>query len=338
MTTDNPFDCAVFGDAAIAPETRAFNAQVLSILQTVPDWWVTGAAQVREARRLGVGPFPPPIMSPRAETRVVEASPGRSVPVRTIAPPTPAGVYLHIHGGGFVLGACDLQDQMLERIVAATGFACVSVEYRLAPEHPFPAGPDDCETAALWLASQAHAEFGTSVLTIGGESAGATLAAATLLRLRDRHQFRGFSGANLVYGSYDLSMTPSARQFGDERYVLRTIDIVKFMEAYLPTVDDRRSPDVSPLFADLRGMPQALFTVGTRDALLDDTLFMYARWVAAGNRAELAIYPGAVHGFTLFPSTLATAANARCDAFLAAPVEAAAHDGSLKPHATSCTP
>ena len=113
MTIDNPFDPALFADGAVAPETRAFNAQVLSVLQTLPDWWVTGAAQVREARRLGVGPFPAPVTSPRAETRVVEAAPGRSVAVRTIAPPTPAGVYLHIHGGGFVLGACDLQDEML---------------------------------------------------------------------------------------------------------------------------------------------------------------------------------------------------------------------------------
>src|SRR3954467_3291804 len=170
MPTDHPFDGAVFADAAIAPETRAFNAQVRAIFESIPDWWVVGAARVRAARARGEGPFPPPVTSPRAATRIVDVSPDRSVTVRIIAPPTPAGVYLHIHGGGFVPGACDLQDAMLERIVAATGFACVSVEYRLAPEHPFPAGPDDCETAALWLATHASAEFGTSVLTIGGES------------------------------------------------------------------------------------------------------------------------------------------------------------------------
>ena len=315
MAHDNPLDPALFTDAAIAPETRALNAQLLAVFAGIPDWWQVGAARVREARARGEGPFPPAAKSPRAEMRVVEAI-GRTVPLRVIAPSTPAGVYLHIHGGGFVLGACDLQDEMLERIVAATGFACVSVEYRLAPEHPSPAGPDDCEVGALWLATHANAEFGTGVLTIGGESAGATLAATTLLRLRDRHGFRGFAGANLVYGAFDLSMTPSQRQFGNERYVLRTIDILQFMEAYLPNVPDRRDADVSPLFADVRGLPPALFTVGTRDALLDDTLFMYTRWIAAGNRAELAIYPGGVHGFTLFPSSLATAANARCDAFL----------------------
>jgi acetyl esterase/lipase len=74
---------------------------------------------------------------------------------------------------------------------------------------------------------------------------------------------------------------------------------------------------ISPLYADLKGMPPALFTIGTRDALLDDSLFMYARWIAAGNQAELAIYPGGAHGFTAFPYTLGKEAHARMDDFLA---------------------
>jgi acetyl esterase len=114
---------------------------------------------------------------------------------------------------------------MLERVNEKAGLACVSVEYRLAPENPYPAPPDDCESAALWLAKNAKAEFGSDVLAIGGESAGATLAAVTLLRMRDRHGFTGFRAANLVYGAYDLSMTPSQKQFGNERLVLRTVDI-----------------------------------------------------------------------------------------------------------------
>jgi acetyl esterase len=219
-------------------------------------------------------------------------------------------------GGGWVLGGADMQDPKLERIADNTGLAVVSVDYRLAPEHPYPAGPDDCEAAALWLARNAKAEFGADVLTIGGESAGGHLAAITLLRLRDRHGFTGFSGANLVYGAYDLSLTPSQRLFGNERLVLRTIDFVQFVNAFLPTVTDRRQPDISPLYAPLHHMPPALFTVGTADALLDDTLFMYARWLAAGNAAELAIYPGGAHGFTLFPSALADQAAARMDDFL----------------------
>jgi acetyl esterase/lipase len=192
----------------------------------------------------------------------------------------------------------------------------VAVEYRLAPEHPYPAGPDDCEAAAAWLVQNGKKEFGTGVLTIGGESAGGHLTAVTILRMRDRHGYIGFRGANIVYGAFDLSMTPSQRQFGNTRLVLRTIDMQQFYNAFLPTITDRCVPDISPLYADLKGLCPALFSVGTKDALLDDTLFMHARWVAAGNRAELAVYPGGAHGFTLFPNNLSRAATTKMDAFL----------------------
>jgi acetyl esterase len=119
-----------------------------------------------------------------------------------------------------------------------------------------------------------------------------------------------------VYGAFDLSLTPSQRLFGNTRPVLRTIDMQQFYNAFLPTITDQRVPDISPLYADLKNLCPALFTVGTKDALLDDTLFMHARWVAAGNEAELAIYPGGAHGFTLFPNDLPKSATASMDAFL----------------------
>jgi acetyl esterase len=312
----DPLDPALFRPDAVTPETRALNQAMVQMLTPTTDWWVTGAEASRAARRRGDGPFPAPVMSPRAQTRSIPSKDGNSIALRVITPDRPRGVYLHIHGGGWVLGGADMQDPKLERIADNTGLAAVSVEYRLAPEHPYPAGPDDCEAAALWLARNAKAEFGSDVLTIGGESAGGHLAAVTLLRLRDRHGFTGFRGANLVYGAYDLSLTPSQRLFGDERLVLRTIDIVQFYNAFLPTITDRRVPDISPLYASLHHMPPALFTVGTADALLDDTLFMYARWLAAGNAAELVVYPGGAHGFTLFPSALADQAATRMDHFL----------------------
>ena len=312
----NPLDPGLFRADATAPETRALNEALVKLLTPMPDWWVTGAEAARAARRSGNGPFPPPVMSPRATVRNIAGRDGNAIPLRIIAPDNPRGVYLHIHGGGWVLGGADMQDPMLERIADNTGLAVVSVEYRLAPEQPYPAGPDDCESAALWLAHNGKAEFGSDVLTIGGELAGGHLAAVTLLRMRERHSFTGFRGANLVYGAYDLSMTPSQRMFGDERLVLRTIDIVQFYNAYLPTVTERRDPDISPLYARLHGMPPALFSVGTADALLDDTLFMHGRWLAAGNSAELAIYPGGAHGFTLFPNALAEQAAERTAQFL----------------------
>ena len=221
--------------------------------------------------------------------------------MRVVAPETSRGIYLHIHGGGHVLGAADQQDRLLEHFADNTQLTAISVEYRLAPENPYPAGPDDCEAAALW-AVRHLGDFG-SKLAIGGESAGAHLSALTLLRLRDKHGLTPFHAANLVFGVFDLGLTPSARAFGGERLILRTLDILKFGEAFLPGLDteQKRAPHLSPLYADLRGLCPALFTVGTRDALLDDSLFMNMRWVAAGNAAELAIYPGACHGFIAFP-------------------------------------
>ncbi|MDR3536268.1 MAG: alpha/beta hydrolase [Acetobacteraceae bacterium] len=313
---DNPFDPALFRPEAVAPEIARLNQLMIALMTPMPEWWVVGAEATRQARRRGDGPFPAPVVSPRARTIEIAGKDGNTIPLRVIEPANPRGVYLHIHGGGWVLGGADMQDPMLERIADTTGLAVVSVEYRLAPEYPYPAGPDDCETAAVWLVQNAAREFGSDVLTIGGESAGGHLSAVTLLRLRDRHGYTGFRGANLAYGAFDLGMTPSQRAFGDTRLVLRTIDMQQFYNAFLPTLTDRRVPDVSPLYADLKGLCPALFSVGTADALLDDTLFMHGRWIAAGNPAELAVYPGGAHGFTLFPNVLADTAGVRMDAFL----------------------
>jgi acetyl esterase/lipase len=314
--TDNPLRPALFRPDAIAEDTAKFNDAVVSLMTGLPEWWNVGAEATREARRQGRGPFPPVIKSPRARTIGIPGRDGNEILLRVIAPDQVRGVYLHIHGGGWVLGSAEQQDPMLERIADNTGLAVVSVEYRLAPEHPYPAGPDDCEFAAAWLVKNAKAEFGSDILTIGGESAGGHLSAVTVLRMRDRYGYTGFRGANFVYGAFDLSMTPSQLAFGNRRLVLRTIDMQQFYNAFLPTITDRRVADISPLYADLKGLCPALFSVGTSDALLDDSLFMHARWIAAGNDAELAIYPGGAHGFTLFPNRLADEAGARSEAFL----------------------
>jgi acetyl esterase len=314
--TDHPLCPALFRNDAVAPDTTALNDLLVSLMTDLPEWWNVGAEYARQARRQGRGPFPPPVMSPRARTIVITGRDGNEIPLRVIAPAQARGVYLHIHGGGWVLGAADLQDPMLERIADNTGLVVVSVEYRLAPEHPYPAGPDDCESAAAWLVRNAESEFGSGILTIGGESAGGHLAAVTVLRMRDRYGYAGFRGANFVYGVFDLSMTPSQLAFGNQRLVLRTIDMQQFYNAFLPTITNRRVPDISPLYGNLKGLCPALFSVGTSDALLDDTLFMHGRWVAAANETELAIYPGGAHGFTLFPNRLADEAGARSEAFL----------------------
>jgi acetyl esterase/lipase len=281
-----------------------------------PDWWDIGAPAFRAAAATGRGPFPPPEKSARARTMQIDGKGGHKVAVRVIAPERAKGVYIHIHGGGLVFGSSEGQDPMLERIVQNTGMACASVEYRLAPENPYPAAWDDCESVAVWMTKNAKSEFGTDVLSIGGESAGATLTAATLLRMRDRHGYTGFRATVLSYGNFDSSMTPSQTLSPDKGILVGKISIQKFREAYLPAGVNPRDPDVSALYADLKNMPPAIFTVGTVDPLLDDTLFLYARWIAAGNQAELDVYPGAPHAFNIFPLPLGKPANARIDDFL----------------------
>jgi acetyl esterase len=312
----NPLDPALFKPGAISPEILGFNEMLAELTASLPKWWEMGAQAYRDLRAQGGGPFPIGPKSDRARTLAIDGKGAHKVGLRVIAPDRPRGVYLHIHGGGMVLGAFDLQDQLLERIVQNTNLACASVEYRLAPENPYPAAWDDCESAAAWLVKNAEAEFGTNVIAIGGESAGATLSAATVLRMRDRHGYTGFRAANLLYGAYDSSMTPSQKLLGARALLIGTIEIQKFAEAYVREGTDRRNPDLSPLYADLTGLPPALFTIGTCDPLLDDSLFMYSRWIAAGNEGELAIYPGGAHAFNAFPLAMAAEANARCDAFL----------------------
>ena len=312
----NPLDPAVFKPAAISAETLAANEAFRKAMSAGPDWWDIGAPAFREAAASGRGPFPLPEKSPRGRTIEIEGKGGHKVALRVVAPEHAKGIYLHFHGGGLVLGSAMTHDMMMERIVGSTGMACASVEYRLAPEDPYPAAWDDGESAALWLIKNGKKEFGTEVLTIGGESAGATLAAAILLRMRDRHGYTGFRAANLSYGNYDSSMTPSQMLSPDRGILVGKLSIKKFCEAYLPKGVDPRNPDVSALYADLKNMPRAIFTIGTVDPLLDDTLFMYSRWIAAGNEAELAIYPGAPHAFNVFPLPQAPEANARIDAFL----------------------
>jgi acetyl esterase/lipase len=229
--------------------------------------------------------------------------------LREFRPEQVDGAMLHIHGGGWMTGGREMMDPLNDAMSKATNLAIVSVDYRLAPENPYPAGPDDCEAAALWLIDNAAAEYGTDHLLIGGESAGAHLSAVTLLRLRDRHRAADrFCGANLVFGAYDLSFPPSATGTGMEPGTdLLDPENMRFMvEQFAPgmTPYERRTPDLSPLFADLSGLPRALFTVGTADHLIDDSLFLAARWVTAGSEADLLVYPDAPHGCIGVPTVM----------------------------------
>lgn len=205
----------------------------------------------------------------------------------------------------------------------------VSVGYRLAPAHPYPAAVHDCIDVAEYLVSDAgQLQFGGEVLkAIGGESAGGHLAVLTGLHLaKTRPQAAAkLAGLVLIYGCYDLSLStpsmvtnvPGSTAVLDKHDMKTCVD--NFLPSSLATPEQRRAAEVSPLYEDLAGvaakmpggkLPPALFFCGTEDPLLDDTVLMGSRWMATGSEAVVKIYPGAPHAFDLFPSLVKEAGEA----------------------------
>jgi len=274
----------------------------------------------------------------RVYTPVPEAQERKiaGIPCRVFLPDGDAvGVYLHCHGGGMVTGQPVMNDLGNRAIARQFGLAVVSVDYRLAPEHPYPAGIDDGTEVAAWVLEHATSEFGANAnrLLVGGESAGGYLAAALTLRVRDDLGAPDrIDGVNLVFGVYDWGRSPSQRGIRPHRGpdLLDPDGITFFTECYLPgrTDDERRDPRVSPLFADLHDLPPALMSVGTTDHLVDDTLMLANRWAAAGNEVDLFVAPDLPHGFMAFPCGLTTAwidhTNAWFAEVLSRPARAAA--------------
>jgi acetyl esterase/lipase len=297
------------------PEILEFNRRIEEWARDKPKAWEVGPVALRRGREEGTSVFGPIVRSERAEDHIADTNLG-PIGIRVIHPQDEArGIFVHIHGGGFVVGSNHHHDPMLERLADATRLTVASVNYRLAPEDPYPAGPDDCEAGTRWLIDNSTDRLGSDVVAIGGESAGASLAVVTMLRLRDRHGLMPFRVALLPYGLYDHRHTPSVRFYGERPLVLDTPLCEWFTNQYLDDVR-RDDPDVSPIFADLQGLPPALFVVGDTDPLLDDTLFMAARWKAAGNETELEVWPGAPHAWDYFDTDYAHAARARMHAFV----------------------
>lgn len=310
--TLNPFDPAL-----ISEQTRKWVEELEAQLAEMPAAHEIPVEITRQARDAGLGvfPFEPPFDD--AEDRDIPGAPGGPGRVRVMLPEgAPSGVFLHIHGGGWSLGRPWHQDGRMKKLVEATGCATVSVQYRLAPENPWPACLEDCAAAARWLIAESPAIFGTDKIAIGGESAGAHLAASTLLAMKSEGKQDRFCGALLTYGAYDLAMTPSVANWGARKLILSTPTIAWFTANLGLGEGQLRDPLVSPLFGDLEDMPPALFQSGTYDPLMDDTAFMAARWAAAGSGAETIWYPGGVHAFDYFDTPLAHEAEADAAGFL----------------------
>lgn len=261
------------------------------------------------------------------EDRVLEG-PGGDLPVRVYRPEGdgPAPVLVWYHGGGWVIGEVETSDATARTLCARAGAVVVSVEYRLAPEHPYPAAPDDAWAALRWVAEHAS-ELGGDPdrLAVGGDSAGGNLAALVALRARDeggpalRHQL-------LVYPCTDLRMPHPSIDENGEGYFLTKATMEWFTDHYLGpdrSHGDPADPTVSPAAADLAGVAPAQVLTAEYDPLRDDGDAYAAALAAAGVPVHHAPHEGLVHGFfgmgTLSPQADAavTAAAERLRAALA---------------------
>lgn len=214
----------------------------------------------------------------------------------------PHGAFLHLHGGGFVGGSIDwmFNDAKCAHICASAGCVVVTVEYRLAPQHPYPTAPEDCYAALLWLGAHA-AELGVDLsrIAVGGESAGGNLAAVTALVARDR------KGPPIALQLLEVPVTDMSRsaesfasleQFGTG-YGLDRTSIESFQDAYLPNLDLRLEAYASPLqAADLRGLPRAHVLTAELDPLRDSGEAYARRLQDAGVMTTLHRYEGQTHG------------------------------------------
>lgn len=239
---------------------------------------------------------------------------GHDVSLRILRPAKgeSRAVYIDYHGGGWAIGNAAMDDMVNAAIVRACNITVISVDYTTLPGIEFEAMIVQCAAAADWIFEHAEPEFGARDLFIGGESAGAHLAACTLLRLRDqRRDFSRLRGAVLFYGAYDLSGSASVRAATRETLVLDGPAMTSGIARLLPgrSEEARRAPAVSPLFADLSRLPPALFLVGTIDPLIDDSRLMAERWQAMSGNARLIVVPDSPHAFNRFPTRVAAATN-----------------------------
>jgi len=231
------------------------------------------------------------------------------VPVRIYHPEGPVtGVVVYFHGGGFVMGSIGIMDNVARALADAAGAVVISVEYRLAPEHPYPAGLDDCETATRWAVANAG-RFGVSprLVAVAGESAGGNLAAAVSLRARAAGDLM-LAGQVLIYPAVaGTEVFPSRREF--DGLVISLASGEKFWQAYSGGRDLDSDQYAVPMSAkSLAGLPPALVILGGCDMLRDEGRAYAGRLRDDGVNVEEESYAGQPHGFVNFEFPAATEA------------------------------
>ena len=275
--------------------------ELAAALDGMPYVGLADPVQARAAMNDLVRALARPASGGRAEVedREIPGPPGAPpVPVRIYRPrETPAPVLVYFHGGGFVTGGLENEHERCLEFAGEDGIAVVSVDYRLAPEHPFPAGFEDCYAATAWAHEHAE-EFGGDPgrVAVGGGSAGGALAAAVALRARDE------GGPPLVFQMLlypvldDRMATPSMRTF-TEPPLFNSGDVRHMWRHYLGGRADVPAYAAPARAGDLSGLPRAYVLLPQLDPLRDEGFAYAHRLIVSGVPTELHHVPGACHGF-----------------------------------------
>ena len=280
-------------------------AQVLEMIRAAgrPPWHTLSPDEARASYLAGrqvTAPEPVPV----AEVRdLTAAGPHGPIPLRlyrpAAAPPTASPVLVFFHGGGWVIGDLETHDGVCRHLAERSGCVVIAVDYRLAPEHKFPAALDDAFAAANWVAARADAlGLDPMRLAVGGDSAGGTLAAACCLLAREAGGSPAIAYQMLLYPATDFAMdTPSHRQFA-EGHLLTLDSMVWFRDLYLNGPSDMEDWRASPLRAgSLAGLPPAFVLTASHDPLRDEGERYARRLIEAGTPVTVWRAPGQIHGF-----------------------------------------
>ena len=292
-------------ESVIAPElteyldeVREFNAAAEARGGYWPNPDVRTPEGLREAREgmseRPAGPGPAPV-------ELVAEAEERQVRVRVLEPwsGAPRGVFLEIHGGGFYMGWAARSDARNRRFAEALGIAVVSVDYRLAPEHPFPAALDDLRSTYAWLRGRLDA----SQIVVMGDSAGGGLALSLVMSLRDRASALP-AGLVMMSPWVDLAMRGESYVDRADRDPIETAEVLEWSARAYAGGTSLTDPRISPRYGNFAGLPPMMVLVGSEEMMYDDSIGIERRARALGVDVTLDIEPGMPHVYPRFAARL----------------------------------
>jgi acetyl esterase len=284
----------------LEPGIRGFVREMSARWASHPEFATSPPAEQRRIAEAVRAPLTAggPSMAAVSE-HMVPAGRAGNVRIRCFTPSanSPAAL-IYLHGGGWTIFSLETHDRVMREYAARAGVTVVGVDYALSPEAKYPVALDQAVAVADFLSADGRRlGIDPGRLAIGGDSAGANLAVAACLRLRDRGTPRRLRAMLLNYGVFDRRLRPEALRYAGSGYMLTDAEMEVFWNNYVRDDRDLDDPLVCPIRADLRGLPPALLAVAECDVLAEQNIRMADRLREAGVPVDLKIYRGATHSF-----------------------------------------